>query len=210
MKPAQTKLFYNTMAGAYAEAFIHELDYKPFDRYLLQRFAADNKHRGEMADVGCGPGQTTKYLSDWGVKDITGIDLSDKMIEAAKTRFPGIPFETGNMLSLDKPGNCYGSMLGFYAIAHFKNEQLKQFFEEAYRVIKPGGQLLISFHIGNEVKTVDELLGVKASADFYFNETDTVCGLLSDAGFRLVDIMSRYPYPDKEYPSQRAYIIGEK
>lgn len=210
MNEEQTKLFYDTMSSAYAKAFIHELDYKPFDRYLLQRFATENKHKGEMADVGCGPGQTTKYLTDFGVADITGIDLSDKMVGEAKLLFPGTRFETGNMLSFDKPGNQYGSMLGLYAIVHFENDQLKQFFKEAYRVIKPGGQFLISFHIGDEVRTVDELLGVKASADFYFHQPDPVCQLLSDTGFHIIDVMSRYPYKDKEYPSQRAYIIAEK
>jgi ubiquinone/menaquinone biosynthesis C-methylase UbiE len=194
----------------YAEHFIHELSYKPFDRYLLQRFASENKEKGMMADVGCGPGQTTKYLSDLGVTAITGIDLSDDMIAQAKRQFPNIAFETGNMLAIDKPDQSFGSMLGFYAIVHFKKHELEQFFAEAHRVLKPSGQLLISFHVGDEVRTVDELLGVKVSADFYFYEVDAVCGLLSDAGFTLVDTMIRYPYKDKEFPTQRAYIIAEK
>ena len=163
-----------------------------------------------MADVGCGPGHTTKFLADLGVTAITGIDLSEDMILQAKRLFPTIAFETGNMLAFEKPDQFFGSMLGFYAIVHFKKQELKQFFAEAFRVLKPSGQLLISFHVGDEVRTVDELLGVKASADFYFHEVDPVCELLSATGFKLVDTMIRYPYKEKEFPTQRAYIIAEK
>ena len=70
--------------------------------------------------------------------------------------------------------------------------------------------MLLSFHIGNKIISVDELLGIKASADFYFYQTDKVCKTLSESGFTIVDVMIRYPYKDKEYPSKRAYIIAEK
>jgi SAM-dependent methyltransferase len=100
-------------------------------------------------------------------------------------------------------------VVAFYAIAHFRNKELVQFFSEAHRILKPGGQLLISFHIGDDVKTVDELLGVKASADFYFNQVETIYDLLVAQGFIPIDTMTRYPYT-VEFPSKRAYILVMK
>lgn len=204
------KQFYDCVADEYAEKFINELSYKPFDRHLLLRFAADNKNRGTLADLGCGPGQTTRFLSDAAVHDIVGIDLSPTMIKKATQLNPHIPFETGNILQLDKPDQCFGSILAFYTIVHFKPDQLKQFFHESFRLLRKGGQLLISFHIGDEILSVDEFLGKKATADFYFHNPDEIAGTMTETGYHVIDTMIRYPYKDKEYPSKRAYIIAEK
>ncbi|WP_461397921.1 class I SAM-dependent methyltransferase [Flavitalea sp.] len=64
---------------------------------LLKEFASVNKDKGLCADFGCGPGQTTKFLYNNGLKDIIGIDLSPAMISAAR--------KLSLKLNL-KPGTC--------------------------------------------------------------------------------------------------------
>ncbi len=66
---------YNATAGEYAANLFDELSKKPFDRLLLRQFAAENEAKGKMIDLGCGPGQTTKFLAENGVEDIIGTDL---------------------------------------------------------------------------------------------------------------------------------------
>jgi 2-polyprenyl-3-methyl-5-hydroxy-6-metoxy-1,4-benzoquinol methylase len=51
-------------------------------------------------DFGCGPGQTTQYLRKLGI-EISGLDLSEKLIEQANRIHPGITFRKGNMLDLE-------------------------------------------------------------------------------------------------------------
>jgi 2-polyprenyl-3-methyl-5-hydroxy-6-metoxy-1,4-benzoquinol methylase len=69
---------YNKTATNYAEKFIHELDNKHLDKILLKAFIAENNHKGKLIDLGCGPGQTTKFLFDNGHTNIIGTDLSSK------------------------------------------------------------------------------------------------------------------------------------
>ena len=202
--------FYNATAAEYAKAFFNELSHKPFDRSLLQRFVLENKSKGRIGDLGCGPGQTTKFLSELGVTDLVGIDLSAKMIEQAKALSPTLEFETGNMLGLDKPDCYFGGLIAFYAIVHFDYDEVKQFLTEARRVLKNTGQLLFSFHTGDQILTVDEFLGKKASADFHFHEPGKICATIDEIGFKTIDVITRFPYKDKEYPSKRSYIIIEK
>ena len=57
---------YDRVAKPYGEQFFHELDRKPFDRELLDRFAARGRGRGRMCDVGCGPGHVGRYLVERG------------------------------------------------------------------------------------------------------------------------------------------------
>ena len=83
-----TQIGYDRVAEQYAERLFHELDYKPFDRHLLALFAEMVKGRGQVCDIGCGPGQIARYLHDQGA-DAMGVDLSPKMIEQARQLNPG-------------------------------------------------------------------------------------------------------------------------
>ena len=201
---------YDATANAYAAELFDELSKKPLDRLLLKQFAAENKDRGKMIDLGCGPGQTTRFLADNGVKDIIGTDLSRGMIEKARELNADMQFQTADMLKLEFPDESFASAVAFYAIVHFTAEHLKQAFNEIYRVLKPGGQFLLSFHIGDDIIHCDEFFGEKVDIDFYFFQVEKVLAMLKDAGFRIVNAIERYPYEGVEHPSKRAYLWVEK
>jgi SAM-dependent methyltransferase len=76
------------------------LQHKPFDRELLNRFAAEVVGRGEVCDMGCGPGHVARYLRDAGTT-VFGLDLSPRMLEEARQFNPDIYFREGNMMALD-------------------------------------------------------------------------------------------------------------
>jgi hypothetical protein len=77
-------------------------------------------------------------------------------------------------------------------------------------VLKPGGVVLLSFHIGSEILHRDELWGKKIDVDFVFFEAAEMAGYLAAAGLALEDTIERDPYPDVEYQSRRAYIFARK
>jgi SAM-dependent methyltransferase len=201
---------YNQVAEGYAAERSDELSNKPFDRLLLKEFASVNKDKGPLADFGCGPGQTTKFLYDNGVKNMIGIDISLAMIDAARRLSPEIKFETGDILNASYDSNYFGSALAFYAIVHFTYEQIKTAFFEVNRVLKKGGQFLFSFHVGNEVVHFDRAHEKVVDVDLYFLQTDKIIELLLGTGFKIREALERYPYKDVEYASKRAYVWTEK
>lgn len=201
---------YGLTAEEYAKAFYNELAHKPFDRLMLERFAAENKTKGTIADLGCGCGHMTNFLSGLGAKDLIGIDLSPEMVEVASRLNQNIAFEVGNMLNLNKRDEEFGAVLAFYAIVHFDYEEVEKAFAEIYRVLKPAGQFLFSFHVGNEKNELNEFLSQKVKISFYFFDVDKILKIVEKTGFGIIDAIVRYPYKDKEYPSKRAYILAEK
>jgi len=203
-------LCYNQVADDYAAERWDELSKKHFDRLLLKEFASVNKDKGLCADFGCGPGQTTKFLYDNGVKDIIGIDLSPAMITAARKLFPQIKFETGDLLNIVYSSGYLGSALAFYAIVHFNSEQLRKCFGEINRVLKTGGDFLFSFHVGDEIVHFDKAHDKEVDIDLLFFKTDDIIELLYETSFNIIDALERRPYEDVEYPSGRAYIWTEK
>ena len=210
MDNSRIKKSYDVVADAYAAELFNELSHKPLDRLLLKQFAADNKDKGKMIDLGCGPGQTTRFLADNGAKDILGTDLSAGMIAKAQELSPHLQFQTADMLKLNFPDTSFASAVAFYAIVHFNMEQLAMAFGEIRRILQPGGQFLFSFHVGDEIVHRDEFFGEQVDIDFYFFQTDTVLQQLKATGFRLLDVIERYPYEGHEFPSKRAYLWVEK
>ena len=84
---------YDSAAEAYARDLATELERKPLDRHLLNRFAEDTRGRGLVADFGCGPGHVARYLHEQGVA-VRGLDLSPEMVRGgdeaqSRPRFPG-------------------------------------------------------------------------------------------------------------------------
>jgi ubiquinone/menaquinone biosynthesis C-methylase UbiE len=197
---------YDKTAKNYAEKFSNELEYKHLDRILLQAFAAENLAKGRLIDLGCGPGQTTRFLSECGVINIVGVDISSQMVRAARNVNPHLEFTTADMLNLPYPDGFFASAIAFYSLVHFDAEQLETAFKEIRRVLFNQGQLLFSFHVGDRVVHLDNFLDHPVNIDFYFFETDRITDLLIRLGFEIMDVIERHPYQGVEYASRRAYI----
>ena len=197
---------YNKTAEKYADKFINELEQKHLDRILLNSFAIENSNNGRLVDLGCGPGQTTKYLFDCGLTNLIGVDISPAMIDIAKKMNPTLKFETADILNLKYTDKTFGSAIAFYSIVHFDYEQIKTAFKEINRILADDGQFLVSFHIGNNIVHLNDFLDQAVNIDFYFFELNKILDLLKETSFEIIDTIEREPYQNVEYPSKRAYI----
>jgi SAM-dependent methyltransferase len=212
MEQPQEKIIktYNATAKSYAATRIDELYKKHLDGLLLNDFARVNKDLGICADFGCGPGQTTKFLFDSGVKNIVGIDISPVMVDTARKHFPDIRFETGDLLALPYEADHFASAVAFYAIVHFNYEQLNVCFGELHRVLRKNAQFLFSFHVGQEAVHFDKANEIDVDIDLYFWQTSVILELLTKNNFATIDAIERLPYPEIEYPSKRGYVLAKK
>ena len=197
---------YDSAARAYAEHLFNELEHKPLDRHLLNRFAETVKGRGTVVDLGCGPGHVAKYLHDQGV-EVFGIDLSPGMIESAIELCPGLNFFVGDMRRLECTDAQFAGIVAFYSIVHFDSSELASVFAECRRILTDDGLMLVAFHAGNEVVHVDDLWEQPVSLDFRFHDPSQVSHMLQHAGFVVAETSEREPYEEVEYPSRRCYLL---
>jgi ubiquinone/menaquinone biosynthesis C-methylase UbiE len=201
---------YDRVADEYVRHVSEELRHKPLDRQLLDKFADKVRDAGLACDLGCGPGQVARYLHQRGIA-VCGVDLSPGMVKRARQLTPGIDFHQGDMTALDMPDGSWAGIAAFYAIVNLPPSDVKQALREMHRVLRPGGVLLLTFHIGKEVSHVEDLWGCAVSLDFYFFRTADVESYLRAAGFAIDETFERDPYgPEVEYQSGRAYIFAHK
>ncbi len=129
---------YDRLAEEYARRIANELEHKPLDRELLERFARATAGRGEICDIGCGPGHVARFLHEAGAS-VFGLDLSPGMIEQARKLNPHIPFREGNMMALEISDDSLAGVVAFYAIVNIPRQSLPVVFQEIKRVLKHDG-----------------------------------------------------------------------
>jgi SAM-dependent methyltransferase len=198
---------YDAVAAAYVEHLSAELERKPLDRHLLNRFAEEVRDRGTVGDLGCGPGHVARFLHDQGVQ-VLGVDLSPKMIEWAARLNPGLDFRVGDLRSLDFPNASLAGIVAFYSIIHLEAAEIDVALREFRRVLAPGGVVLLAFHVGEHTLHLDELFGQPVSLDFRFLLPREITASLQAAGFIVTESVEREPYDGAEYPSQRCYLFA--
>jgi SAM-dependent methyltransferase len=201
---------YDLVAEEYARRLYHELQHKPLDCRLLDRFANSIRDAGVACDLGCGPGHIASYLHRRGIQ-VCGMDLSQGMIQSARKLNPGIEFSQGDMRALPVSNNAWAGIAAFYAVVNLPTHDLAQALREMMRALAPGGRLLLSFHIGEDTSQVEDLWDSGAALEFHFFRVSTVADCIRNAGFEIEEIIEREPYtPEVEYQSRRAYIFAQK
>lgn len=150
-----------------------------------------------------------KIFKNLGIK-ISGLDLSEKILEQARAINPEIDFRKGNILDLELENNSIAGAVAFYAIVHFTDEQVRNAFREVLRVLQPGGLFLFTYHVGAETIHLNEFLGKTIDIDFMLFSSDFIRSCLKESGFEKIEIIERDPYPGVEYESRRAYVFAVK
>ena len=208
-KTSDIQVGYDRVADEYVRRIYDELRHKPLDRELLDRFAESLQGGGLVCDIGTGPGHVARYLHDRGAK-VCGIDLSAAMVERARRLNQGIEFRQGNMFALDVADETFAGITGFYALVNIPRPDVVRALRELRRVLKPGGLLLLAFHIGDHVLRRDEWWGAEVSLYFYFFRSGEMSGYLKTADFEIEEIIERNPYPEIEQQNRRAYVFARK
>lgn len=94
--------------------------------------------------VGVGAGEELEELLKRRPAKITGIDISEKLLEIARSRFPGGEFTKMDMTELTFPGSSFDFVYSSLAFHYAKDWDVLM--SGIARVLKQGGTLVFSTH----------------------------------------------------------------
>lgn len=138
-------LGYNEHALRYADTFQDEsLLMFPLDRNMIRLLVDLVGGHPRVLDAGCGVGQVTKMLRNWGCAAV-GVDAANKAIELARAAYPGIAFTVGDIRSLPYPKGEFDAVVARYSVIHMDPPTVPVAVGEFARVLRPGGCLLVEF-----------------------------------------------------------------
>ncbi len=185
---------YDHSAGQYLETVGSTVSAEfeaPIDRAVLTAFAQDlaAEPAGPVIDAGCGVGRVTRFLADAGL-DISGVDLSLRMVEAARSAHPHLRFDVGSLTRLHSPDRSLAGVVYWYSIIATPPEELHAVWQELDRVLSGSGRILVAFQSGqNDLIETPNAYGSAATLRLYRHRVDDVAQSLEQTGFEvLVDV----------------------
>ena len=155
---------------------------QPWLRAAMDVFAEAVGALGPVLDVGCGPGTVTGYLAERGV-DVSGVDLSPRMIEHARRRYPRCRFRVGSSTDLELADASLGGVLGWWSLFNLPRHVLPGVLSSFARALVPAGQAIIATHVGDaDVLRTEAYGGVPVRWTTYQWQPEQLAALVEQAG----------------------------
>jgi ubiquinone/menaquinone biosynthesis C-methylase UbiE len=143
----------------------------------------------KVLDVGCGTGYLTRIIAPVVGPDgqVTGVDPAAPMIEYARRLAPdNCTYLLGEGQDLDLPDESFDVVVSSLAVHHMPAERRGDALREMYRVLRPGGRLLIAEYRPPATPSLARIAGLFAGP--HMREVRHTLGAsIAEAGFRVED-----------------------
>ena len=175
----------NVNRGSYNKICDRWSEYREKSRIntCIVEFVKHLKPGARVLDFGCGSGYPiATYLSDQGFV-VTGIDISERMIEKARAlNLKSADFLVEDILTFSSTEK-YDAIIAFDSIWHVPQEQQKDIYKMVGDLINSGGYFLLTHG-----KTQGSVSGHMFGEEFYYSALDAcrVRELLNENGFEII------------------------
>jgi cyclopropane fatty-acyl-phospholipid synthase-like methyltransferase len=133
-----------------------------------------------VLDLGCGNGVPT--ARDLATRfQVTGVDISARQIEKARTAVPSAGFIVGDMTTVAFPPGSFDAIVALYSMIHVRLAELPDLLARVHDWLRPAGRLLITLGTVDGEGLESDWLGVPM---FFAGQTPPAnLAMLRAAGF---------------------------
>ena len=185
----------------------------PIVRAAIHAVAPD-LYGQQVLDLGCGTGRHTIWLAEQGAQ-VTGLDFSEGMLAQARRKpgAAGVRFVRHDLHQpLPRENEEFDLVVSSLVLEHLAD--LKQFFGEARRVLRPGGHAVVSamhpamFLRGSQARFTDPASGELVQPGSLAHSLSAFVMAAVRAGFQLSDLEEISPDRDfaSHYPRAEKYV----
>jgi 2-polyprenyl-3-methyl-5-hydroxy-6-metoxy-1,4-benzoquinol methylase len=199
---------WNKVAKLYQDKFMNlDLYNDTYDTFCDQV----NIRNAIILDIGCGPGNITKYLLDNrpGFR-IEGIDNSPNMIELAKANNPTASFKVMDCREIDKLQNKFDGIICGFCFPYLSEFDSSKLVKDCGNLLKEKGVLYISFVEGEYIKSGFQIASSGDRTYFYFHTLDSLTKGLKDNSFQIIKILEKNYKKNAETEEIHTIILARK
>ncbi|CAN7665248.1 methyltransferase domain-containing protein [Variovorax sp. LjRoot130] len=131
------RAFEDRFRGSRSEILSRLNDYRP----LLEAARAQLEPLSAL-DLGCGRGEWIELLTELGW-DAQGADVDDGMLEACRVRHFSVEKVDAVAALRQRPDSSLALISAFHLVEHISFDSVRELVAEAYRVLLPGGILIL-------------------------------------------------------------------
>lgn len=110
------------------------------ERRILDRVIGEKRNR-QILEMACGTGRLTSYATH-------GLDASEEMMAFARKRHADVQFVRASATDSGFSDGMFDVVYSFHLLMHLDVGTVRQLIDEAYRILKPGGRLIIDIPSG--------------------------------------------------------------
>jgi cyclopropane fatty-acyl-phospholipid synthase-like methyltransferase len=181
---------YNYCAEVYE---VMHMDITPYQEEVDNFCNYLSSYKSRILDMGCGPGNYSKYIFSKGFKNITGYDLSEEMIKRAKKNVPEGNFKLEDIRKVQlPPASCHGVFASF-SIPYLSYHETDHFIEFSSKVLKHSGVLYISCIEGTHCGFEQMSFSGEMAVFIYHYTADFLTTAMEEKGFQILCV-NRYHY----------------
>jgi 2-polyprenyl-3-methyl-5-hydroxy-6-metoxy-1,4-benzoquinol methylase len=138
-----------------------------------------------VLDLGCGAGvPVTRWLADRGFA-VTGVDVSAKQLELARTYVPEGTFIKADMTEVDFGPESLDAVVAFHSIIHVPRVEHPAPLESIHRWLRPGGALLATMTVADYEGREDDWERWGAPMVWSHYDRKANVAMLREAGFEI-------------------------
>lgn len=175
-----------------------------------------------VISLGCGSGEDSNKLKEFGARRSVGVDISKELIKIAKNTYPKCEFKVMDMGKLDYPNELFDFAYSSLAIHYLKSWQ--PVFKEVYRVLKNDSNFLFSFqhpvrplaelskqnHLVDtddylKTRSFDNSLKLNAKVTTWYKPLGEIISEATQSGFMLTDFVEPKPLKQMKEISPEDY-----
>lgn len=177
----RTIAVYDAMAEKYARKLN---DYAPLPE--RERFISLLSRHANILDVGCGPGRDADYFATKGFR-VTGVDLSEKLLEVARARVPQATFCKQDFRRLRFSKQSFDGIWACASLLHLQRNEVLPVLKKIFQLLKSGGTLFVMVKEGEGEGDVAEELSSHLMRHFTYFQQEGLKDLIQEAGFEIVE-----------------------
>ncbi len=197
---------WNKIAKIYEDKFMDLKLYNESYNYLLHQI---NKRDAKILEIGCGPGNITKYLlNENSSYQIKGIDIAPNMIALAKKNNPTAEFEVMDIRDVDTIKERFDAIVCGFCLPYLSKTDCLKLFKDASNLLNDKGLLYLSFVEGDYNASKFISGSTSDRTYFYYHEIDFITDRLKQNSFELLKEF-KVTYPNhKGHTEMHSLLIG--